>query len=101
MIIWGLESLFEYGYKRLWRDLAQNIQHNLRLDAYRHLQELELAYFEERSTGGLMSILSDDINQLERFLDAGINDILQVITTVLIVGCAFFFIAPSVAWMAV
>ncbi|CDN14562.1 ABC transporter, transmembrane region:ABC transporter [Richelia intracellularis] len=101
VIIWGLESLFEYGYKRLWRDLAQNIQHNLRLDAYRHLQELELAYFEERSTGGLMSILSDDINQLERFLDAGINDILQVITTVLIVGCAFFFIAPSVAWMAV
>ncbi|NRB07492.1 MAG: ABC transporter ATP-binding protein [Richelia sp.] len=101
VIIWGLESLFEYGYKRLWRDLAQNIQHNLRLDAYGHLQELELAYFEERSTGGLMSILSDDINQLERFLDAGINDILQVITTVLIVGCAFFFIAPSVAWMAV
>ncbi len=100
VIIWVLESLFEYGYKRIWRNLAQNIQHDLRLDAYNHLQELELAYFEERSTGGLMSILSDDINQLERFLDAGINDILQVATTVLIVGGAFLFVAPSVAWMA-
>jgi ATP-binding cassette subfamily B protein len=60
-IVWILESLFEYAYARLWRNLGQKIQHDLRLDAYSHLQELELAYFEERSTGGLMSILSDDI----------------------------------------
>jgi ATP-binding cassette subfamily B protein len=77
---------FEYIYARLWRNLAQTIQHDLRLDAYGHLQELELAYFEERSTGGLMSILSDDINQLERFLDVGANDLIQVATTVVIIG---------------
>nr|WP_026082546.1 ABC transporter ATP-binding protein [Mastigocladopsis repens] len=100
VIIWILESLFEYAYARLWRNLAQDIQHDLRLDAYKHLQELELAYFEERSTGGLMSILSDDINQLERFLDVGANDILQVATTVVIIGGAFFISSPSVAWMA-
>ncbi|CCH67610.1 ABC transporter, transmembrane region:ABC transporter [Richelia intracellularis HH01] len=101
VIIWVLESLFEYSYKRLWRSLAQNIQHNLRLDAYKHLQKLELAYFEEHSTGALISILSDDINQLERFLDSGINDILQVFTTVIIVGGAFFIIAPDVAWIVI
>ncbi|MDF5711234.1 MAG: ABC transporter ATP-binding protein [Nostoc sp. S4] len=100
VIIWVLESVFEYAYARLWRNLAQKIQHDLRLDAYKHLQELELAYFEERSTGGLMSVLSDDINQLERFLDVGANDIIQVATTVVIIGGAFFILAPSVAWMA-
>ncbi len=100
VIVWVLESAFEYAYERLWRNLAQNIQHDLRLNAYQHLQDLELAYFEERSTGGLMSILNDDINQLERFLDVGANDILQVLTTVIIVSAAFFFLAPSVAWMA-
>ncbi len=100
VIIWILESVFEYAFARLWRNLAQNIQHDLRLDAYKHLQELELAYFEERSTGGLMSILSDDINQLERFLDTGANDILQVLTTVVIIGGGFFVLAPSVAWMS-
>jgi ATP-binding cassette subfamily B protein len=101
VITWILESLFEYCLKLLWRNLGQNVQHNLRLDAYKHLQELELAYFEERSTGGLMSILSDDINQLERFLDVGANDIIQVTTTIIIVGGAFFILAPSVAWMAI
>ncbi|MBE9004033.1 ABC transporter ATP-binding protein [Fortiea sp. LEGE XX443] len=100
VIIWILESIFEYAYAQIWRNLAQNIQHNLRLDTYKHLQDLELAYFEERSTGGLMSILSDDINQLERFLDVGANDIIQVATTVIIIGGAFFILAPSVAWMA-
>ena len=100
IVIWGLESLFQYTYERLWRNLAQNIQHDLRLDAYSHLQELELAYFEERNTGMLLSILNDDINQLERFLDIGANEILQVITTVLIIGVAFFIVTPGTAWMA-
>jgi ATP-binding cassette, subfamily B, bacterial len=101
VITWILESFFEYRYKLFWRNLAQNIQHNLRLDAYKHLQELELAYFEERSTGGLMSILSDDVNQLERFLDVGANDIIQVVTTIVVIGGAFFVLAPNIAWMAI
>lgn len=101
LIIWGLESIFQYAYSRLWRNLAQAIQHELRLDTYAHLQSLELAYFEDSSTGGLMSILSDDINQLERFLDVGANEILQVSTTVVIIGAAFFILAPSVAWLAI
>lgn len=100
IIVWGLESLFQYTYERLWRNLAQNIQHDLRLDAYGHLQELELAYFEERNTGLLLSILNDDINQLEHFLDVGANEILQVMTTVIIVGAIFFVVTPGTAWMA-
>ncbi|MBD2179779.1 ABC transporter ATP-binding protein [Planktothrix sp. FACHB-1355] len=100
VIIWILESVFEYAYARLWRNLAQKIQHELRLDAYKHIQELEVAYFEDRSVGGLMSVLSDDINQLERFLDVGANDLIQVSTTAIIIGGAFFILAPSVAWMA-
>ena len=100
ILVWGLESLFQYTYEKLWRNLAQNIQHDLRLDAYGHLQELELAYFEERNTGMLLSILNDDINQLERFLDVGANEILQVITTVVIIGAAFFMVTPGTAWMA-
>ncbi len=100
LVIWLLESGFEYAYARLWRNLAQTIQHDLRLDAYGHLQDLELEFFEARSTGSLMAILNDDINQLERFLDFGANEVLQVGTTVVIIGGAFFVLAPSVAWMA-
>ena len=72
----------------LWRNLAQTVQHELRVEAYDHLQKLEMAYFEAGSSGRLLAILNDDINQLERFLDHGANEILQLITTVLVVGGA-------------
>ena len=100
-VLWGLESVFEYAYAQLWRNLAQSVQHFLRLDAYGHLQSLEMAYFEEQSTGSLMSILSDDINQLERFLDSGANEVIQVVTTVVVIGGTFFILDPAMAWPAV
>ncbi|BCX12740.1 MAG: ABC transporter ATP-binding protein [Thermosynechococcus sp.] len=96
-VIWSLESLFEYAYARSWRNLAQQIQHDLRLETYAHVQEMDLAFFEERSSGVLLSILNDDINQLERFLDGGANEILQVTTTVVVIGGIFFYLAPQVA----
>ena len=101
LVVWVLESLFEYAHRIYWRNLAQTVQHEMRLEAYEHVQGLEMAYFEDRSTGGLMAILNDDINQLERFLDIGANNILQVITAILVIGAIFVFTAPSVAWMAV
>ncbi|HRV94393.1 MAG TPA: ABC transporter ATP-binding protein [Anaerolineae bacterium] len=98
---WALESIFQYAYAVLWRNLAQALQHELRIDAYAHVQSLEMAYFEDRSTGGLMAILNDDINQLERFLDIGANEILQLITTIMVIGGMFIVLVPSVAWMTI
>ena len=100
-IVWSLESLFEYAYERLWRNIAQNIQHDLRINAYSHIQDLELEFFENQSTGRLLAILNDDINQLERFLDVGANEILQVLTTVIVISTAFFILAPNNAWITI
>jgi ATP-binding cassette subfamily B protein len=99
-VVWAMESLFEYLLGLAWRNLAQTIQHQLRLDAYAHMQQLQMAYFEDESTGNLMAILNDDVNQLERFLDTGANEVLQVTTTVVLIGVLFFILAPSIAWVA-
>lgn len=100
LVVWILESLFEYLYLVLWRNLAQDLQHSMRLDAYEHVQKLDLAYFENRSTGNLVTILNDDVNQLERFLDGGANSLIQVGTTVIAVGAVFFSISPTIALIA-
>ena len=99
-LVWSAESFFEYLYGVLWRNLAQITQHNLRLKAYGHLQNLEMAFFEADSSGRLMAVLNDDINQLERFLDHGANQILQLITTVLLVSGVMAIVAPGVALFA-
>ena len=101
VVVWVLESLFEYWFGVLWRNLAQNAQHELRMDAYEHIQNLEMQWFSGQTTGGLMAIMNDDVNQLERFLDQGANDLLQVATTVLVVGAVMLFLAPEVAVYAI
>jgi ATP-binding cassette, subfamily B, bacterial len=95
VLIWGLESLSNYGYDLLWRNLAQDMQHDLRLDAYTHLQELEATYFEEQTTGGLIAILSDDINQLEHFLNSIANQIIQLVSAILILMVGAFIVLPT------
>ena len=101
VVIWVLESLFEYFYAVLWRNLAQTAQHELRMSAYQHIQDLEMRWFSQQTTGGLMAIMNDDVNQLERFLDQGATDLLQVATTVVVVGGIMFLIAPEVAILAI
>ena len=100
-LIWGLESLFEYFYGVLWRNLAQSVQHELRLDTFNHVQKQGMGWFDERQKGDILAILNDDINQLERFLDKGANDLLQVSTTVIVVGAVFLFISWEVALLAI
>ena len=99
--VWGFESLFEFFYGVLWRNLAQTVQHELRLDTFNHVQKQGMGWFDERQRGDILAILNDDINQLERFLDKGANDLLQVSTTVVVVGAIFIAISWKVALFAV
>ena len=99
-LIWIAESIFEFMQKIVWRNLAQTVQHELRLDAYSHVQGLEMAFFEDEDTGELMSVMNDDVNQLERFLDGGANSLIQLATTVIVIGIIFFWLSPAVAWVA-
>ena len=100
-VIWGLESLFEYFYAILWRNLAQTVQHNLRLVTFDHVQNQAMSWFDEQQKGDLLAVMNDDINQLERFLDKGANDLLQVTTTVIVVGSVFLFLSWEIALFAV
>lgn len=100
-VVWAFESLFEFFHRIAWRNLAQDVQHDLRVDAYGHVQELEHAWFQERATGDLTAVLNDDVNQLERFLDIGANEIIQVLTTVVAVGAVFVILDPMVAALAI
>ena len=93
-LVWIGESVTEWGYMVLWRNLSQTIEHEARMDAYAHLQRLELGYFEDQSTGGLMAVLNDDVNQLERFLDVGAVAIIQTVVNVVLVGAVFLVASP-------
>ncbi|RTL06686.1 ABC transporter ATP-binding protein [Candidatus Dependentiae bacterium] len=94
LITWTFESIFQYLYIILWRNIGQYMQHTLRIETYTHVQRLEMSFFEEKHTGELIAILNDDINQLERFLDNGVNAIIQIITSTLMTFAVFIYTSP-------
>ena len=85
-----MEGLTEWIFKRNFMQLAQRVQHDLRNKTYSKLQKKKLSFFESARTGNLLSILNDDINQLERFLNNSFNEILQLITLFIFAGYSLF-----------
>ena len=43
-----------------WNAFAQRVQHALRIDTYDAMQSLEMGFFDDRQTGQLLSVLSND-----------------------------------------
>jgi ATP-binding cassette subfamily B protein len=99
-LCWVFESLFGYLSALTWRNLSQTIEHEIRVDLYEHVQNLEVAWFEDTTSGGLLSILNDDINQLERFLDGGASSIIEVFWNIVFVGAVFLVSSPLLALLA-
>lgn len=98
--VWVFESLFEYLYALKWRGLAQNLQHDLRNAAYGHLQALPPDTIARERSGRLMALLNEDVNQIERFLNTGANDLIQVFCSSLLIGGVFFALTANLAVLA-
>ena len=100
IVVWVAESAFEYLYALKWRGLAQDLQHSLRQAAYGHVQKLPPALIERERSGRLMALMNEDVNQIERFLNTGANDLIQVVVSSLMVGAVFFVLTADLAALA-
>jgi ATP-binding cassette, subfamily B, bacterial len=100
VLIWLMESWTEYLSELKWRNLAQDLQHVARIDAYAHVQKLPLAWFERNRSGNLMAVLNEDVNQMERFLNNGASSLIQVFMGTVMVGAVFFVLTWKLAALA-
>ncbi|VEG89726.1 ABC transporter ATP-binding protein [Legionella spiritensis] len=100
-IAWCLESVFQYLYSVQWRNLAQSVEHRLRMETYRHIQSARMEDIDNTAVGQLISIINDDINQLERFLEDGINQIIQIFSSTVLIGIIFFICSPLITVFAI
>jgi ATP-binding cassette subfamily B protein len=73
-----------------WNSFAQNIQHAVRTDTYDKMQRLNMDFFADKQTGEMMSILSNDVNRLERFLNDGMNSFFRLSVMVLAIAAILF-----------
>jgi ABC-type multidrug transport system fused ATPase/permease subunit len=68
-----LKSLLTLGRIRLNNRLEQQVIYDMRQDVYRALQRQSITYYENRSTGELMSRVVSDVNNLESLFIDGVE----------------------------
>jgi ATP-binding cassette subfamily B protein len=98
---WSLESVFQYLYSIKWRNLAQTVEHRLRMELYQHIQSARMQDIEKTPTGQLIATINDDVNQLERFLEEGINQIIQIVASTILIGIIFLICSPLITLFAI
>jgi ATP-binding cassette subfamily B protein len=83
-----------------WNAFAQGVQHRLRVDTYDRMQLLDMNFFDGKQTGELMSILNNDVNQLETFLNDGLSSALRIGVLIVGIGGILFTLNPALAFVA-
>ncbi|WP_435180321.1 ABC transporter ATP-binding protein [Halorussus sp. AFM4] len=86
----GFGAAFHWARNWGWNSFAQNIQHSIRTDTYDKMQRLNMDFFADKQTGEMMSILSNDVNRLERFLNDGMNSAFRLGVMVLAIAAILF-----------
>ena len=74
--IFGLGALASYGYARLMVHVAQNTISNIRTDLFNKMQELPIKYFDRNTHGDLMSLYTNDIDNIGEALNNSFTNIL-------------------------
>ena len=74
--VFGLGALASYGYARLMVHVAQNTISNIRTDLFNKMQELPIKYFDRNTHGDLMSLYTNDIDNIGEALNNSFTNIL-------------------------
>ena len=72
----------------------QRVIFDLRSELYAHIQRLPLTWFDNRSTGDIMTRLVEDVTSVERVLIDGIEQGTVAILQILIVSCVMLAYSP-------
>ena len=88
--VFAVLALVEFGDQYLRHVLGERFLLDLRVRIYDYLQRLSLSFFERTSTGELMSRVTNDVNELERFITHGVT--LIVVDFLRLVGASVILI---------
>lgn len=76
---------------------SHRVKHEVRTATYQRMQRMDMDFFNEMQTGELMSILSNDTNRLEQFLDSMMGEAIQLGVLLLGTAAILFWINPQLA----
>ncbi|MFC1890391.1 lipid A export permease/ATP-binding protein MsbA [Thermodesulfobacteriota bacterium] len=77
MLIFFAKGMFWYLQTYLMQFIGNRVITDLRRDLYRHIQNLSFSYFQNSSTGYIMSRLTNDVNQVSASVTSAVTSMLK------------------------
>ncbi|MFC5367627.1 ABC transporter ATP-binding protein [Salinirubrum litoreum] len=85
-----LTGFFTWVYGIAANEFAHGVMHAVRVDCFEKLAALDMAFFDDKQTGEVMSILSSDTENLELFLDNALTNSVRLGAMLLGIGIVLF-----------
>ncbi|PSQ86669.1 MAG: ABC transporter ATP-binding protein [Bacteroidetes bacterium QS_3_64_15] len=96
----GTSGLFMFLMRQTVVVASRHIEYDLRNDLYDHLQQLSATFYQEYSTGDVITRATDDIEKVRRYIGPAIMYVTRSLVMVLVAATAMFIISPTLTLYA-
>lgn len=72
-------AVFTWIYGVTANLFAHGVMHTVRVDCFEKMQDLDMAFFDDKQTGEVMAVLNNDTQNLERFLDDALMNSMRLL----------------------
>lgn len=87
-----LLGLFGYLSSYMMSNVGQRTIYDIRNQLYRHIQSLDMSFFDRNRTGDLMSRVTNDVNTLQQLITSGLVQIVTDVFTFVAIATFMFFV---------
>ena len=96
----ALSGIFMFLMRETVVVASRHIEYDLRNALYDHLQALSPAFYQQYSTGDVITRATDDIEKVRRYIGPAIMYVTRSLVMVLVAGTAMFIISPTLTLYA-
>ncbi|GLC81518.1 ABC transporter ATP-binding protein [Lacrimispora brassicae] len=93
--------LSNFGSQYFLTNGIQNTMRDLRNDVQKKITKLPISYFDKRTVGDMLSIISNDIDTMSNALQQSLSRILSAFLSVILASALMFYINPVMGTVAV
>ena len=92
-----LKGIGAYFSVYLMTDVGQRLVRDVRSELFGHILGQSTGFFSRRTTGGLMSRITNDINRIQQVVSETLGDFLRESVTLVAYGVLLFYYDPRLA----
>jgi ATP-binding cassette subfamily B multidrug efflux pump len=101
LVIYIGNVLCSYGSQYFLTNGIQNTMRDLRNDVQKKIAKLPISYFDKRTVGDILSIISNDIDTMSNALQQSLSRILSAFLSITLAIVLMFYINPIMGAVAV